>query len=89
MFEAISRSQGSITQLPVSEAGGHLGLRLHLPEGEGQVGQDAQAGDRGAHQVIRDPRVVIITEVAPETFHDYLFTTLNFRSYLATRNIVH
>ena len=55
----------------MSEAGGHLGLGLHLPEGEGQGGQDAQAGDRGAHQVIRDSGVVEITEVAPETLRNY------------------
>ena len=51
----------------MSEAGGHPGLGLHLPEGEGQGGQEAQAGDRGGHQVIRDPRVIVITQVAPET----------------------
>ena len=63
----------------MTEAGGHLGLGLYLPEGEGQGGQDAQAGDCGAHQVIRDPRVVEITEVAPETFRDYflLYHLLN------------
>ena len=54
--------------MPVSLADGHPGLGLHLPEGEGQGGQEAQAGRGGGHQVIRDPGVIIITQVASEMF---------------------
>ena len=46
---------------------GHLGLGLHLPEGEGEGWEDPQAGDHRPHQVICQIGRVEVTQVAPET----------------------
>ena len=54
---------------------------LHLSEGEGQGWEEAQASGRGRHQVICDPGVVIITQVAPEKF--LIIQSIFFHSALA------
>ena len=73
----------------MSEAAGHLGLGLHLPEGEGQGGQEAQTRDRGGHQVVSDPGVVIITQVASETFliihHGKCTSNIHIKSFRVSR----
>ena len=40
---------------------------LHLPEGEGQGGEEPQTREHSSHQVVSQPGVVKVTQVAPET----------------------
>ena len=55
---------------------GHLGLGLHLPEGEGEGGEEPQTGDHHSHQVICQPGGVKVTQISPETLSYFILTFL-------------